>query len=48
MDEVFYGRLVLLLVMFVFLIVGGILIFSLHCVEQVKAGPKQQPYYITS
>ena len=47
MDEVFYGRLVLLLTMFLFLIGGGVIIFVLHWSEPILAG-RQQTYYITS
>ena len=46
-DEVFYGRLVLLLMLSIFLAGGGVALFVFQCAEPITAGPKQT-YYITS
>ena len=46
-DEVFYGRLVLLLMLSIFLAGGGVALFVFQCAEPITAGPRQT-YYITS
>ena len=44
---IFYVRLALLLVMFLFVVGGGVSVFFLQCTEQIHAGNRRK-IYITS
>ena len=46
-DEVFYGRLVLLLTLSLFLAGGGVALFFIQCTETIHAKEKRT-FYITS
>ena len=46
-DEVFYGRLVLLLMLSLFLAGGGVALFFIQCTETIHAKEKRT-FYITS
>lgn len=46
-DEVYYGRLVLLLTLSLFLAGGGVTLFIVQCTENIYA-KKKRTFYITS